>query len=196
MRHGRGPCRYFLISCPHFTLSHIKQTRKSWMNGSAPSDERKSWNESTIKEWSQWIKNGLVRILSSAEEQRIAKRQIIPAPMRYARTAKPNGEWCDHRAAPKSLDTWAHTGTYRTAVPTTSWVAAQVTGALACEVIAGVVACPCGRGRDMTRIGREKLRGSESKYMPPPLKLRVAQTININCFRIGIVARNHYVVGF
>ena len=85
-----------------------------------PPEARKMWNESDVKEWSQWIKNVSVRIMTLGEERTVPKNQIITAPTRNVRTTKQNGEVMQsqsHIIIPGCLG--PQIGTYRTGAPTT-----------------------------------------------------------------------------
>ena len=41
-----------------------------------PPKDRQMWNESDVKEWSQWMKNGSVRIMTTEEERNVPQCTI------------------------------------------------------------------------------------------------------------------------
>jgi hypothetical protein len=80
------------------------------------SDEQAAFNEADAQEWRQWIKNGVVKILTREEEARVPKSKIFSAPMRFVRTQK--GDKSKSRIViPGHKD--PELGTFRTDSPTT-----------------------------------------------------------------------------
>ena len=50
--------------------------------------EKDVFSEADAKEWAQWLKNGVVKVLTAQEEKEVPKGKIFSAPTRYVRTMK------------------------------------------------------------------------------------------------------------
>jgi len=87
--------------------------------------EREKFRAADVKEWTQWVRNGSVRVATPAEEASVSKDKILSAPMRHVRTNQDktaeNLEAKSRVVLPGHLD--PQLGAFRTDSPTTSWMA-------------------------------------------------------------------------
>ena len=95
--------------------------------------EKAEFNKSDAEEWSQWIKNKVVRPLTVIEERQVPKDKIFSSPLRFVRTNK--GEKAKALKAKSRLVVPGHKdpdlGEFRTDSPTTSTLAVQVAATIA-----------------------------------------------------------------
>ena len=95
--------------------------------------ERAEFNKSDAEEWSQWIKNKVIRVLTPQEERQVPKDKIFAAPLRFVRTNK--GVKVKELKAKSRLVVPGHKdpelGEFRTDSPTTSTLAVQVAVSIA-----------------------------------------------------------------
>jgi len=99
--------------------------------------ERRRFDEADAAEWSQWIANGVVRLLPPEEEAQVSRDQIFASPLRYVRTTKGGPEDPDWKAKsrlviPGHLD--PQLGEFRTDSPTTSALAIAMCTSIAASL--------------------------------------------------------------
>ena len=98
------------------------------------SEEKKLYEESDRKEWSQWIQNGVVRRLTPEERKKVSPDTVFRTPMRMVRTNKQQKGLLPVLAKSR-LVLPGHTdpglGMFRTDSPTTGLVAVRMAKAVA-----------------------------------------------------------------
>jgi hypothetical protein len=95
--------------------------------------ERAIFSKADASEWSQWLSNQVVRVLTPEEERHIPRSKIFSAPMRFVRVNKDKSL---QKLEPKSrIVIPGHKdpelGQFRTDSPTTSTLAVQVAASIA-----------------------------------------------------------------
>ena len=95
--------------------------------------EKKSFDKSDAAEWTSWLSNEVVNVLTPEEEKKVPRHLVFTAPLRYVRTNKAKGGAQliakSRLIIPGHLD--PQLGTFRTDAPTTSSVAVHICVAIA-----------------------------------------------------------------
>ncbi|CAE8672228.1 unnamed protein product [Polarella glacialis] len=121
-------------------LLSLKKNGKELDQNQFNETENKAFKESDAKEWEQWVKNNVMKILTSEEAKKVPKEKIFQLPLRMVRTNKAkltDGVLADLVAksrlvVPGHVD--PEVGEFRTDAPTTHPVAVSLTATIAASL--------------------------------------------------------------
>ncbi|CAE8702081.1 unnamed protein product [Polarella glacialis] len=121
-------------------LLSLKRNGKELDQNQFNETENKAFKESDAKEWEQWVKNNVMKILTPEEAKKVPKEKIFQLPLRMVRTNKAkmtDGVLADLVAksrlvVPGHVD--PEVGEFRTDAPTTHPVAVSLTATIAASL--------------------------------------------------------------